>query len=230
MWRSRLLPLLVVGLAGCPSESLDDVLARRRPAVEQAFAAMATAAGPVAAAPEQAAASLAPPEVPLDLRRTAAFVHLEDLAAPGTPKALPVRTLDAEVLLHCGALLSKKTFFQPLNPRVNVKAADAALGRCVELRYLLVIRGRRYAAPVADELQKLFAPGVFEGDVVVYDLAASRVLGGFPFSVTNERTLQVPEGEPQVARLQRNLEALLYAQLRARLEALAPGAVPPSPL
>lgn len=228
--RRPLLLLLVVGLPGCPAESLDDVLARRRPAVEQAFAALSAAAGPVAGAPAQGEASLAAPEVKLDLRTNAAFVHAEDLAAPGAPRPLPVRTLDAEVLLHCGSLLAKKTFFQPLNPRVNVKAADAALGRCVALRYLLVIRGRRYAAPVADELQQRFAPGVFEGDVVVYDLVTKQVLGGFPFSVTNERSLQVPEGEPQLARLQRNLEALLYAQLRARLEALAPGAVPASPL
>jgi hypothetical protein len=222
--------LLAVGLSGCPAESLDEVLAKRRSPVEQAFANIAASAATVAGAPPHEAPTLAPPEVKLDLRTNAAFVHAADLAAPGEARPLPVRTLDSEVLLHCGSLLTKKTFYEPLQPRVNVKAADAALGRCVDLRYLLVIRGRQYRAPVADELQKAFSPGRFEGDVVVFDLETKRVLGGYPFGVENERTLQVPEGEPQVARLQRNLEALLYAQLRARLEALAPGAVPAAPL
>jgi hypothetical protein len=226
----RLLLLLLVGVAGCREPSLDDVLARRRSSVEQAFGAIAAAAATVAAAAPHEQPTLAPLEAKLDLRTNAAFVHAADLAAPGEAQPLPVRTLDSEVLLHCGSLLTKKTFFQPLQPRVNVKAADAALGRCVDLRYLLVIRGRQYRAPVVDELQQAFAPGRFEGDVVVFDLATKRVLGGYPFSVENERTLQVPEGEPQVARLQRNLEALLYAQLRARLESLAPGAVPAAPL
>ncbi len=226
----RALPLLVLGLTGCPSESLDDVLARRRAGVEATFASIRAAQAAVLALPPVTEAALATAGPKLDLRTNAAFVHVEDLAAPGEAKGLPVRTFDSQALLHCSSLLTKKTFFDPLHPRVSVKAADATLGRCVDLRYLLVIRGARYESPTADEEQRTFTPGTFEGDVVVFDLSSRRAVGGFPFSVSNERKLQVPEAEPQLARLLRNLDALLYTQLRERLEALVPGAVPASPL
>jgi hypothetical protein len=221
---------VVGGLSACKSESVDAVLARRRPGVEATFRAISTHAEAIRAAEPVAQPTLEPLEPPLSLSSTAAFIHEEDLAAPGEASTIAVRSLDSQTLLHCGALLTRGTFYRPLDSRVSVTKADRALWQCETLRYLLVIRPRTWLAPRADEATRTFTPGSLKGDVLVFDLKAGKVVGGFPFWVLNERRLDVPAGEGQTDRLLRNLESLLYLQLRQSLESLAPGAVPPSPL
>lgn len=221
---------LAVALVGCTSESVDAVTARRRAGVEATFRAISGHAEALRAAEVATAPKLEALDEPLSLSKNAAFLHEEDLGAPDAASVIAVRSLDSQTLLHCGALLKTGNFYRPLDKRVSVAKADRALWQCETLRYLLVIRPRTWVAPKADEAQRTFSPGSLKGDVLVFDLKAGKPVGGFPFWVLNERRLDVPEGEPQEARLVRNLESLLYLQLRQSLEALAPGSVPPSPL
>jgi hypothetical protein len=212
-------------LAGC--ESTDDVIAAQRPGVEKTFAALSALAGKLE--PLTATTLKAPPGVALEgAGANAMFIYAEDLAAPATaPKDVPLRTVDSLPLLHCAAILGKKQLFNDTTTRLSPSIAKGTLEACAQLKYALVIVTRRYQRPELQLETKRFAPGKYEADVFLFELASGASLGGFRVAATNDSRVSLLDGDQNhVNRIIANLEGSTYDALRAEAKRAIPGVLP----
>ena len=218
---------LCLSLCACKSGSVDDVVGKQRPAVEKTFAAIRA----LASAPESTATQLDSPAVPLFLEKPASdadnalFIYAEDLTNPGAARPVALRTLDTLPLAHCGALLSGGRLFGAAEKLSSTTVATGYLTACARVRFVLVIRGREFMAPISDGTKK-FGPGRYQADVQVFDLATGKSLGSFPVAAQNDPDVTVVAGEDQEQRLLRNLEGAIYKALREGARKAFPGSLP----
>ena len=108
-------------------------------------------------------------------------------------------------------------------------AADYMV-ECTRAEYVFVLRTHVHESATVTDNQS-FSPGIYEGDVLLFRLADGALLGGFPVSATNgdEVSVQVDaSGAPVDAesRLNSDLEAIVFVQIREKLKQLVPGVLP----
>jgi hypothetical protein len=210
MWVLLAAAFLPLALAGCQGAAEREKAAQRT-RVEQVFSALVEARSlleDVGPAFESRGATLDPPLV---LGETAVVAHGEDLIAPRQAMVLDLRTSLSEMLPRCARLLE--------NGDASGSASSPGglqLKQCASVRYVVVLRRQRYEAPVVDEGKRLLTPGSFEGDAVVLDLVARRVVGSFPLKVQNSSFQDVPT-EPLAPQAARNLEAELTRSIERGL-------------
>jgi len=89
--------------------------------------------------------------------------------------------------------------------------------RAAALEYLVVVRTLVYSEPAASGSDQ-FSPGYWQADVLVYELAECRLLGGFAVSASNSDKVSVNEDDPG-----KWLHSDLWSRARAAVnEALKP--------
>lgn len=211
-------------LVGC--ESVPEVIDRHRAAVERTFASIS------ALAPRVASATVEPP-ASLSLRlegaeANAMFVYAEDVARPGEARPVTLRTLDSVPLLQCGALLSKGVYFNDAVNRPRPGAVEALLQDCARLRYVLIIRQRAYEPPRLSLATRSFSRGKYEAEVLAFELASGKPLGGYEARATNDERVSLLDGDDHhEQRLLSNLEGTVFQALRAGARTAFPGSLPP---
>ena len=101
---------------------------------------------------------------------------MENLRVPNdNPPHYNLRILYAQLLEQCGGLLERGGLapsFDPVNLPANV--AKQLLDSCINLEYIFVLRTRKLSGRE------------FSGDVVAFELASGKHIGGFPVSFTSE--------------------------------------------
>lgn len=228
----RVLLLVSWALLGCDSAA--DVIARRRPAVEQSLARLARLEAKVRATPAVSESKVR--AAPIVLERSeggppsnAAFVYAEDLADLAAPKPVHLRTLDSAPLLQCGALLAKGQYVGDAVTRPLPSVVEQHLAACERLRYALVIRLLQFTPPALALEVKKFAPGIYKAEVLVFDLEQGELLGGYLVTAMNEPSVRLLDGDgDHVQRLITNLESEVFSELRAATRKWIPGALPPA--
>ncbi|MGV3622733.1 MAG: hypothetical protein ACO1OB_18080 [Archangium sp.] len=208
-------------LAGC-SESVSEVIASRRAAVEKTFASLHALKVP----------ETAPEKVTVDGIHleggdvtNAAFIYADDLAKPGDVAPVPLRSLDSLPLLQCGRLLKDGMLVDsPFAPKPSI--ARQYLEACARVRYAFVIQTIEYIAPRPPPAESLkFIPGSYRARVTVMDMSTNSALGSYEFAVGSDNDIRVPEGTPTVEQLVTNLEGNAYRGLRASTNRSVPGAL-----
>lgn len=221
--------------SGCTSVTVEDLIARYRPGIEQKFKDITKVAMKAKDLPAPEGFEVVEPPVPLLLEKAksdadnAMFIYAEDLAAPGFAETVNLRTLDSTPLLQCGTLLKSGNLYLG-NVRLTPTVALGYLSACLRLRYLLVIRGKAFTAPMPGAGERSFAPGTWAADVFVFDLVTGRSLGAFPTGASNSANVDVRPSEDQQQKLLRDLEANIYDNLRAGARKAFPGSLPPPAL
>lgn len=210
-----------------------DVVEKYRPQVERKYLAIASLKDQLEATPEFQEARVNAPGEPLLLEKegdddNAMFIYAQDVENPRVAHQIDLRTLDSLPLLHCGALLDRSTAFDS-REKVSSSVAEGYLAACARLRFILVIRAKELVPPRAAVGATTFTRGHFIGDVVVFDVATGKMLGGFPVSAQNADDVTIVSGENQQQRLLRNLEGAIYYALRGGLRKAFPGSVPRRP-
>lgn len=220
-------------LCGCKSDSVADVVTNYQPGVEKTFSAIQALAPKVKGFPELTEAKVEPPAVPLLIEKpksdedNAMFLYADDLTKPGEAREVALRSLDTVPLLQCGSLLSAGTLFEIPIKVTSPSVAKSYLSACERLRFVLVIRGHEFKAPVSGVGDTKFVSGLFRGDVLAFDLSTGTALGGFPVVAKNDEDVTVVAGEDQDQRLLHNLEAAIYKSLRDGARKAFPGSLPP---
>ncbi|MBL8916360.1 MAG: hypothetical protein JNM17_37010 [Archangium sp.] len=213
---------------GC--ESVEDVVAKQKPAVEKSFAALTPLAAKVKdLTPLESNTFKANTPIVLDgPNANAMFIYAEDLASPkDAPKDVPLRTIDSLPLLQCASLLSSQHLFNDKVTRVAPSVASSYLGACSNVKYALVIATREYLRPMLQLETKQFAPGKYRADVLVFDIANAQLLGGFMVAATNDSRVSLLDGDQNhVQRLIGNLESTTFDALRAEAKKNIPGVMP----
>ena len=118
------------------------------------------------------------------------FIYAEDLPNPGFAETVNLRTLDSTPLLQCGALLKFGTIYLG-NVRLTPTVALGYLSACLRVRYILVIRGKAFTAPIPGAGERKFAPGSWAADVFAFDLVTGRSLGAFPAGASNSANVDI---------------------------------------
>lgn len=230
-------PLRVIAwsllLSSCTSNSVAGVIAKHRPGVDRTIADIRALESRLPPGSEPLAKVEAPP-VPLFLEKpksdedNAMFVYAEDLARPGRASEVPLRTKDSTPLLQCGSLLdSGALFFATEHTRLTPSVAQGYLSACERLRFVLVIRGREFRAPQVETGERKFVSGFYRAEVLTFDLATGKSLGGFEVSARNDEDLTVVSGEDREQRVLRNFEGAINSALREGARLAFPGSLPP---
>lgn len=174
-----LLPLL---LAAC-GPSADDLINEYRPQAEPRMAAVAGVAKAAAAH----SAELAEPSVQLTFGdgRDAAIVHLELLDEdPKTKPDLDFHIVNFWLEFPRDCLAGRADF------DIDADAVRSGFDQLLALKYLVVIRTRLFAAPVSTD-DKSFSPGLWQGEVLVYEIEGAKLLGGYSVSAGNDAEVTV---------------------------------------
>lgn len=115
----------------------------------------------------------------------AGYLYAEDLgdvASPHTQAPFPV---DRDMLFgKCGAQLAGKGF-TPAHQQMQLYK------NCGNAKYAVLVRTSKSRAPVVNDQEKTFVPGMVAGMVDVWDLDKGKRMGGFHFSVGNEDRVKV---------------------------------------
>jgi hypothetical protein len=219
---------LVVALAGCEA-SMEDVIAKHRPAVEAVFAKIKVLSGPAGEVPPLAEDKIELGGAKVVLEGDASnalFVTQMDVLDPGTAGRGGPGSTHAYDIGVCG---------EALRGEFHGAAAGAELfmSQCGRAEYAFVLRTHAHeTATVIDN--ESFSPGRYEGDVLLFRLADGAFLGGFPISATNGGEVSVEvgaDGTPVDAatRLDSDLEAMVFSQIEEKLKANVPGVMPSEP-
>ena len=100
------------------------------------------------------------------------------------------------------------------SPGLDTESNMTSVWQCMgELRFVMVVRTRelRDAALTGD---RTFAAGAWEGEVLVFELASHKLLGGFPLGGTNHGSVKTADGRDT-----QNLSADLMLATRGNLNA-----------
>jgi hypothetical protein len=218
-----------MALLGCTKKTLDEVISEHKTALEAKFQEIHQLEPTVAAADRNASDTLAspPPAIVLEpeSKANAAVIHVEDLKDPAAQASVALRTLRTKQLGECGSILRKKKYLTTLSDPIP-KVAASYFEQCEAVRYLFVLRTFEHEAPQALD-DKSFTPGRFEGDILVYELATKKSLGGFKISVKSSATVTVV-GDQTSDRLGGDFEANVFVAIDDAIRARIPGALPPS--
>lgn len=106
---------------------------------------------------------------------------LDDVESPHTKEKWPVP--NAGLFGACGAML-KGAGFTALHKRAQLAK------NCADAKYAVVVRTLERKAPVLDEAEHRFRPGVQAGEVHVWNLETGQELGGFRFSAENDDSVK----------------------------------------
>lgn len=208
-------------LVGC-SESVSEVIAARRGAVEKTFASIHALKLPESPPGELKAQSI---HLEGGDITNAAFIYADDLAKPGDVAPVPLRSLDTLPLLQCGRLLKDGMLVDsPFAPKPSI--AKQYLEACARVQYAFVIQTIEYIAPRPPPSESLkFVPGSYRARVVVMDMSTNSAVGSYEFAVGSDNDIRVPEGTPTLEQLVTNLEGNAYRGLRASTNRALPGAL-----
>jgi len=184
--RAHLDSILLVSLAitGCGGEAKKAIEQRRMP-VAAKLAAVTAIAAKARALPPTKEATLTLGTTPLVMAlnttsplRTGTLVYEQDLDDLSVLKDqaphYTMRIGRATLLNDCGQLLAKGTYGQQSAPNVHVNVAVEYLDACANLAYVFVLRTQEQKARA------------FTGDLVAFELASGKHLGGFPIAITSE--------------------------------------------
>lgn len=107
---------------------------------------------------------------------------LGDIASPHTRAPFPV---DRDMLFgKCGAQLAGRGF-TPAHQQVQLYK------NCGNAKYAVLVRTTKSQAPVVNDAEKTFTPGMVAGEVHVWNLDSGKRLGGFRFSVASDGRVKV---------------------------------------
>lgn len=107
---------------------------------------------------------------------------LGDVASPNTKAPFPV---DRDMLFgKCGAQLAGQGF-TPAHQQVQLYK------NCGNAKYAVLVRTAKSQAPVVNDKEKTFTPGMVAGEVHVWNLDSGKRLGGFRFSVASDDRVKV---------------------------------------
>lgn len=196
-----------------------EVAARANLAALPGLEEAARSAPPIDEAATKALASISGMQLRY-LHSNTLLIPIEELANPTVRLDLPMRldhrspTVDLADALHvvkpsAGAKVDTK-YSSGADSEVEMKSVWQLMG---ELRYVLVVRSRglREAQQAG---AKTFVGGAWEGEVLVFELASRKYLGGFLLRGTNHSTVQTRDGRDT-----QNLAADLYLATRGNLDA-----------
>ena len=135
----------------------------------------------------------------------ALLIHLEDLENPTVRRALPIRadkrspSVDVATVLH----LVKTGATEPLDAKYepNIGPDSFEWKHMAETRYVLVVRTVAVKDPVLGGAKK-FEPGLWLGELLVFELRSQKLLGGFTLTARNS-----PRVESRTGDVLRNLKS-----------------------
>jgi hypothetical protein len=222
---ARTYALLVTVALFTACESTEDAIAKKRPTVQAALDALGTL--PRTAEPLTGNTLKPPPAVFDGAGANALFVYEEDLAdVMEAPHDVPLRTIDSLPLVQCVSILRTGHLFKDTVTRLSPSLATSYLEACERMKYVFVIRTRRYTKPTLQLETKQFAPGEYRADVFVHALGGEG-FGGFMVKATNDARVSLLDGDQNhVARLVGNLESTTFDALRAETKRSIPGVMP----
>ncbi|MBX3190872.1 MAG: hypothetical protein KF819_27995 [Labilithrix sp.] len=190
------LGVLLVLLAGCNKFGVKGAIEARRAEVQANLDRVTKIGASLATLPPVTidAVTVATPVVFVAASKdeplpTATLIHAEDIAELAAPVPHADRLSDTTLLSECASLLTKGKHVSPSNPNVFENVVKSYLDKCKSIKTLFVVRTRKKESRA------------FEGDVVAFDLASGKHLGGFALSVTSAgRTAKVTNTTTTVQR------------------------------
>jgi hypothetical protein len=156
----------------------------------------------------------------------ALFLTDTDLAAPENTSTTGPGSTQASNVATCGEALRGQFIGA-------AKGAEYFLSTCARAEYAFVLRTLAYDhAQVLDD--ENFAPGRYEGDVLLFRLADGALLGGFHVAATNGSQVSVEVGAAgapvdAASRLDSDLEAMVFVEINDKLKQHVPGVLPEAP-
>jgi hypothetical protein len=213
----------VVLLVAC-QPSLEAVVEEHRGPVQGVFDQLRALDLPVAGTPRvsEDGMTLGDDQVRLDGDASnALFIRAEDLAAPENANSDGHGALRAAAVENCGEAMRGEYYGA-------ATGADMYLAECGRALYAFVLRTDvDESASIVDD--ESFEPGRFEGDVLLFRLADSALLGGFRVTAANsdEVSVQVDaSGTPidPLPQLESDLGSQVYIGIEKGLDAHVPGA------
>jgi hypothetical protein len=219
----------MAGLAAACSPTLEQVLAEHRAPAEAVFTKLEGLAPAAQAAPAvgEDGVDVGAGKVVLEGEHSnALFIRAEDLAAPRNATSDAMGSTHAGTVRICGEALRGEFHGAPAGMR-------AFLTECGRTEYVFVQRTRteQLATLVATLVgEQSFAPGLYEGDVLLFRLADGALLGGFTVAAESSDEVSVrldASGNPidPIDRLNSDLSAEVFASINAKLRQHVPGAV-----
>ncbi len=227
-----LLGALALLAAGCqkPREKYE-AKARETLALLPSLAAAAREAAPLT---EQSAEGLkAVTDLSLKFKKSnALLIHLEELENPTVRLALPVRlnhrspAVDVATTLNLVKPVAAELLDAKYDPSCGPESPDWQL--MAETRYVLVVRTKASKSAVMTG-EKTFEGGSWQGEILVFELASRKLLGGFTVSGGNHATVGTRLGR-DIQNLRADLQLAsrgnLEADLRKHFPSVASGDVP----
>ena len=221
--RSALRPIgicCVLGMLSACEASMEDVIAKHRPATEEVFRKLKALDTPAQTTPP-----LTEDRVKIDGERVvlegedsnALFILAYDLRAPESASDEPTGARRAFIVKGCGELLRGE--FRGAPP-----GATAFFKQCSAAKFAFVLRTTNEMQPMLID-EKSFRPGVFEGEVLLFRLADGALLGGF--RVFAESSAEVSaKTDLIVTQLSEDVNLKLSADIDAKLQQHVPGVIP----
>jgi hypothetical protein len=216
--------LALVALAGCEA-SMEEVMAAKRPAVEQVFERMKTLADPAFALPPLEADGVSIGDATVRLEgpdSNALFIPWRHLADPAATTNDGNGGTHSTAVAVCG---------EALRGEFHGAAAglDAYLTECGRAEYVFVLRtvDERSAGVTGTDT---FEPGLYQGEVLLFRLADGAALGGFRVATESSGEVSVlvdDDGNPidAGARLDSDLTSKVFVAIEEGLKTHVPGAV-----
>lgn len=227
-WNLPALFFCVLFMAGCgsPREKYE-TMARENLTKIPALAEVAKNAPAVDESATQALASV----TGLKLRyqdSNALLIHLEELENPTLRRQLSIRLNNrspAVDLAHALQIVKQEpetkleaSYDVGLNAESNMNSVWQRMG---ELKYVLVVRTLELKTP---ELagDKTFVAGNWKGEILLFELAGKKLLGGFIVEAINHATVETRTGRDQ-ENLAADLKLTARGNLVAAIRKLVPG-------
>jgi hypothetical protein len=152
----------------------------------------------------------------------ATILDPEDMKGDLTTSADVKYGMGENAFIDCAAIVAGKSPASTFSPSADAKQTSALLQQCASFTYLLVLVASKKTDPLVDKANKRFVPGHVEGDILVFDLASGKALGGFKVSGRNSDSLTVNMDDPWHD-LEREMSQKLWTSIEAGLSSHVPG-------
>ncbi len=147
------------------------------------------------------------------------LVGVEWLADPHAERAPDALELESTVLSLCSYAARSD---EPKED--SLKYAK----ECLAWKYVAALRAKKIAMPKVNLATKSFTPGSVEGDLFLFDVGTSKIVGRYEVSITNSDELTYQEGQPESAwqtiagiDLRDNVRAVVEQRLAHERESMA---------
>ena len=217
-------PLFAVTLiVGCGPPPIAEQVTQHSAALKAKLDALA-ALGPVAAAaPTVEQDAIAWPAADLVLRypeRNTLLLHMEEFDDLALRMALPVRASNRSPSVDVARLVgwtSPRKGTLAAAPKYNPGGSTPDMvhklfGQFLATKYVLVLRTLSYV-PAQIVAGKTFRAGTYAGEVLVYQLAGQRLLGGFRFDAKSSQSVSTRAGRDK-----QNLAADMHFRVQAAVK------------